>query len=66
MIEPVEPLTAEIEYFVSCIATGRTPTRSSGADGLAVLRVLEAADRSALTGTSEAVDGATPASALTQ
>lgn len=64
VIEPVEPLTAEIDYFVRCITTGTAPTRSSGADGLAVLRVLEAADRSAETGTAQAVAGATSASEL--
>lgn len=66
VIEPVEPLTEEIQYFVNCITTGTAPTRSSGADGLAVLRVLEAADRSALTGSPETVDGATSAAELAQ
>lgn len=59
-IEPVEPLTAELRYFAECIRTGQRPTRSSGQDGVAVLEVLEAADRSAETGLPQPVgDGAT-------
>jgi predicted dehydrogenase len=40
-----EPLLAECEHFVDCVATGRKP-RSSGEQGLAVVRVLEAGERS--------------------
>lgn len=40
-----EPLAAEMEEFLSCIETGNTP-RSSGAEGLAVVRALELADAS--------------------
>jgi predicted dehydrogenase len=40
-----EPLAAEMEEFLSCIETGKTP-RSSGAEGLAVVRALELADAS--------------------
>jgi predicted dehydrogenase len=40
-----EPLRAECEHFVDCVRTGRTP-RSDGAQGLAVVRVLDAGDRS--------------------
>ncbi len=40
-----EPLAAEMEEFLSCIETGSTP-RSSGAEGLAVVRALELADAS--------------------
>jgi predicted dehydrogenase len=40
-----EPLLAECEHFVDCIARGIRP-RGDGATGLAVLRVLEAGERS--------------------
>ena len=40
-----EPLAAEMEEFLSCIETGSMP-RSSGAEGLAVVRALELADAS--------------------
>lgn len=49
-IEPIEPLKAEIDHFLDCIRTGSEPQRASGQDGLEVVRVLEAADRSARTG----------------
>lgn len=39
-----EPLAAEIDEFLRCIETGETP-KSSGRNGLAVVRALEAADR---------------------
>lgn len=45
----VEPLCAECRDFVDCIRTGRQP-RSSGEDGLKVIQVLEAAQRSLLNG----------------
>jgi predicted dehydrogenase len=41
----VEPLLAECEHFVACIASGARP-RGDGASALAVLRVLEAGDLS--------------------
>ena len=40
-----EPLRAECLHFLECIASGRTP-RSDGRDGLRVVRVLEAGQRS--------------------
>jgi predicted dehydrogenase len=40
-----EPLRVECEHFVECVRTGRRP-RSDGAQGLAVVRVLEAGERS--------------------
>lgn len=40
-----EPLALECREFVECIRTGREP-RSNGADGVRVLRVLEAAQAS--------------------
>ncbi len=44
-IEEHEPLRAECEHFVDCIATGRTPD-TDGANGLRVVSALEAANRS--------------------
>jgi predicted dehydrogenase len=44
-----EPLRAECEHFVECVRTGGTP-RSDGAQGLAVVRVLEAGERSMRSG----------------
>jgi len=44
-VEPTEPLKDECLHFLECIETGR-PCRSSGHDGLNVVRVLEAADAS--------------------
>jgi len=44
-IESTEPLRMECQHFVECVAHRRTP-RSDGRDGLRVLRVLDAAQRS--------------------
>ncbi len=44
-IEEREPLRLECEHFIECIRTGRTP-RTDGANGLRVVSVLEAAERS--------------------
>lgn len=41
----VEPLKVECQHFVDCIRTGETP-RTDGRKGLAVVRALEAAQRS--------------------
>ncbi len=41
-----EPLRAECAHFVECVQDGKTP-RSAGPEGLEVVRVLEALDRSA-------------------
>ena len=40
-----EPLRLECSHFVDCIRTGKTP-RTDGRSGLAVVRILEAAQRS--------------------
>jgi len=40
-----EPLRVECEHFIDCVRTGSRP-RSDGAQGLAVVRVLEAGERS--------------------
>ena len=37
-----EPLHEQLEHFIECVETGRTP-RSDGRDGLAVVRILERA-----------------------
>lgn len=44
-VEPGEPLAAECRHFLECMATG-APPRTDGREGLRVLRVLEAAERS--------------------
>jgi UDP-2-acetamido-3-amino-2,3-dideoxy-glucuronate N-acetyltransferase len=45
VIEPVEPLRAECEHFLDCVRTRRVP-RTPGEEGLEVLQVLEACQRS--------------------
>lgn len=45
-VEPTEALRAEALHFVDCVAHGATPL-TDGAAGLRVVRVLEAASRSA-------------------
>jgi predicted dehydrogenase len=45
----VEPLKVECEHFVECVRDGKRP-RSDGAHGLAVVRILEAAQKSLLSG----------------
>jgi predicted dehydrogenase len=44
-IKMVEPLKLECQHFVDCIRNGKAPL-ADGADGLRVVRVLEAAQRS--------------------
>ena len=44
-IDMQEPLRLECRHFVDCLRTGQTP-RSDGRDGLAVVRLLEAAQQS--------------------
>ncbi len=53
-----EPLKLECEHFLECIATGASP-RTDGREGLRVLRILEACQRSLETGGST-VDLAIP------
>jgi predicted dehydrogenase len=45
LLANVEPLRLEVEHFVACVQTGARP-RSDGRQGLAVVRVLEAGQRS--------------------
>lgn len=44
-LKMAEPLGIEVQHFLDCCRSGDTP-RSSGRDGLAVVRVLEAVDES--------------------
>ena len=44
-LKMAEPLGLEVQHFLDCCRSGDTP-RSSGRDGLAVVRVLEAVDES--------------------
>ena len=44
-VAPVEPLGVELRHFID-VARGSTTSRSIGADGVRVVRVLEAASRS--------------------
>ena len=44
-VAQTEALTAELSYFLDCIANGDTPF-NDGVAGLRVVRMLEAADRS--------------------
>ena len=49
MLDTREPLKLESEHFVDCLMTRKEP-RSNGADGLRVVRVLDAAQRSMKSG----------------
>jgi predicted dehydrogenase/acetyltransferase-like isoleucine patch superfamily enzyme len=44
VVEPAEPLEMECRHFLECVRDGAMP-RTDGAEGLRVLRVLEAAER---------------------
>ncbi|MDZ7265051.1 MAG: gfo/Idh/MocA family oxidoreductase, partial [candidate division KSB1 bacterium] len=44
-VKNVEPLKMECQHFIDCILNNRTP-RSDGEDGLAVVRILNAAQES--------------------
>jgi predicted dehydrogenase len=44
-VNPAEPLKLECQHFVDCVQSGETPL-SDGRDGMRVVRVLEAAQRS--------------------
>ncbi len=44
-IAATEPLRAELQHFVDCVRSGATP-RTDGRNGLAVVRILEAARKS--------------------
>jgi len=56
----IEPLRAEAEHFLACVASGARP-RSDGQQGLDVVRVLEAGTRSMKAGGAPvAVEGSDP------
>ncbi len=57
-LDVIEPLRAECEHFVECIAKGKTP-RTDGNAGVAVVQVLEAATRSLKEGGRSIEIGAT-------
>ncbi|MEI7444313.1 MAG: Gfo/Idh/MocA family oxidoreductase [Burkholderiales bacterium] len=59
-LETIEPLRAELAHFIDCVRTRATPT-SDGHDGLRVLRVLEAAQRSLAAGGAPMKPRAIPA-----
>ncbi len=44
-LEQIEPLLAECEHFVDCMSRGLRP-KTDGYNGLEVVKVLEAADKS--------------------
>lgn len=44
VLEPREPLRAECQHFLDCVATRTSPV-SNGAEGLRVLRILDACQR---------------------
>ena len=44
-VEPAEPLLLECQHFIDCIVSAARP-RTDGAEGLRVLRVLQAAEQS--------------------
>lgn len=48
-VDADEPLRVELDHFLACVANGLTP-RTDGWEGLRVLRVLEAAERSMTAG----------------
>ena len=45
VIPEMEPLRSECEHFLHCIATGKTPL-TDGREGLSVLKILNASQRS--------------------
>jgi predicted dehydrogenase len=47
--------SAEIQYLLDCVASGRKPSRVSAADAVVGLRVIEAEDRSVQSGRVERV-----------
>ena len=49
-LDNMEPLLSECQHFLDCVET-RTPPISSGAEGLRVLRVLDACQRALANGT---------------
>ena len=54
LVEEAEPLECECRHFMDCVSTGARP-RTDGAEGLRVLRVLQAAQRSIDDGQAQTV-----------
>jgi len=48
-----EPLKAECEHFLDCVARRKKPPHTAGEDGVAVVRILEALERSMNRGGAE-------------
>ena len=61
-VPATEPLAVQDGHFVECIATG-TRSRTDGRSGLAVVRVLDAAQASLASGRPEPLAGLEPTSA---
>ena len=53
-IKMVEPLRKECQHFLDCIVNNEQP-RSNGEDGLSVIKILEAAQRSMMNGSTHEV-----------
>lgn len=60
-LEQSEPLRLECEHFLECVSTGATP-RTDGHEGVRVLRVLDAAERSLVSGGAPVEPAASEAS----
>ncbi len=56
-LEQSEPLRLECEHFLHCVTTGETP-RTDGHEGVRVLEVLDAAERSLVAGRSPSAPAA--------
>lgn len=62
-LEAAEPLRLECQHFLECVAKGEQP-RTDGAEGLRVLKVLDAAERSMQAGRATALPHAGPPGAF--
>src|SRR5690606_23076243 len=58
-LEPAEPLRLECQHFLECVSRNERP-RTDGAEGVRVLRVLDAAERSLQSGRATRLSGAAP------
>ena len=67
-LERAEPLKLECQHFLDCIANGAHP-RTDGAEGLCVLKVLDAAERAIRAGSAGSIvslNYSSPAAAMTR
>lgn len=62
-LEGAEPLRLECQHFLDCIANGARP-RTDGAEGLRVLKVLDAAERAITAGSVVSLNDSSPAAAM--